>query len=65
MNLRGEGKVAERKDDPPFEGGSQPVQERPPEKPTAAGSVMQTAVIVIGVLVLLAALIWLVVPFGG
>jgi hypothetical protein len=64
-NLKGEGKVAERKDDPPFDGGSQPVQERPPDKPTAAGSVMQTVVIVIGVLVLLAALLWLVVPFGG
>lgn len=65
MNLRGEGKVAERNEDPPFEGGSQPVQEKPPEKPTAAGSVMQTFVIVVGVLVVLAALLWLVVPFGG
>jgi hypothetical protein len=57
--------VAERKEDPPFEGGSQPVRERPPEAPAAGWSVMQTVVVVIAVLVVLAALLWIAVPFGG
>ncbi len=57
--------MAERKDDPPFEGGSQPVKERPPEPASAGRSVMQTVVVVIAVLVVIAALLWIVVPFGG
>lgn len=52
------------REEPPFEGGSQPVKERPPEKPTGRGAA-QTVVVVIGVLVVLAALLWLLVPFGG
>lgn len=54
-----------RNQEPPFEGGSQPVPEHPPETPTGGRSVMQTVVVVVGVLVLLAAALWLLVPFGG
>lgn len=57
--------MAGTNEEPPFEGGSQPVPENPPETPTRARSVGQTVVIVVGVLVLLAALLWLVVPFGA
>lgn len=65
MKLEPGGMVAERKSGPPFEGGSQPVQERPPEKPGPARSGMQIVVVILAVLVLLAALLWIVVPFGG
>ncbi len=57
--------MATPNEDPPFEGGAQPVKERPPEVPGGGRSVMQTVVIVIGVLALLAALIWIVVPLAG
>lgn len=56
--------MAHRDEEPPFEGGAQPVRERPPEVPTQGRSVMQMVVVVIGVLVVLAALLWIVVPFG-
>lgn len=51
-----------QQEEPPFEGGSQPVPERPPEVPTGGRRVMQTAVVIVGVLVLLAAALWLLVP---
>lgn len=58
--------MADRKrEDPPFEGGSQPVPENPPEVPTGGRTVGQTVIIIVGVLVVLAAILWLVVPFGG
>lgn len=50
------------RDEPPYEGGSQPVPEHPPEMPHGGRSVMQTVVIAIGALVVLSALLWLVVP---
>ncbi len=57
--------MADRHDEePPFEGGAQPVKERPPEQPTGRG-VGQTVVIVIAVLVVLAAILWLLVPLGS
>lgn len=48
--------------DPPFEGGSQPVRERAPEMPAGGRNVVQTVVMIVGVLVLLAALLWVLVP---
>lgn len=54
-----------RNQEPPFEGGSQPVPEHPPEMPSGGRSVMQTVVLIVGVLVILAAVLWLLVPFGG
>lgn len=51
--------------EPPFEGGSQPVRERPPEVAGGGRTVAQTVVIVVGALVVLAAILWLVVPFSG
>ena len=47
------------------EDGSEPVKEHPQETPGPGRSVMQIVVIVIGVLVLLAALLWLILPFGA
>lgn len=55
----------EREKEPPFDGGSQPVPERPPEQASGARTVGQTVVIVVGVLVVLAGILWLVVPFGA
>lgn len=57
--------MADRDREPPFEGGSQPVPEHPPERAGAGRTVAQTVVIVVGALVLLAAILWLVVPFAG
>lgn len=57
--------MAERREDPPFEGGAQPVPENPPEVPTRGRTVMQTVVVVVAALVVVAAILWLVVPFAG
>lgn len=57
--------MAKREGEPPFEGGSQPVKEEPAEMPGGGRSAMQIVVIVIGVLVLLAALLWIVIPLSG
>jgi len=51
--------------EPAFQGGSQPVAESPPEVPTGGRTVAQTIVIVLAVLVVLAGLIWILVPFGA
>lgn len=45
--------------------GSQPVREHPPENPGAARAGAQYVVIAIGVLIILAALLWLLLPFGS
>jgi hypothetical protein len=57
--------MADPKDDPPYEGGAQPVPERPPEVPTGGRTVGQVIVLVIAALVVLAGLAWILVPFGG
>ncbi len=57
--------MADEREDPPYEGGSQPVPEHRPEVPTGGRSVAQTVVVIVGVLVLLAAVLWLLVPFAG
>jgi flagellar biogenesis protein FliO len=57
--------VNQSNDQPPFEGGSQPVPERQPEMPQAGRTVGQTIVVVIGVIVLIAALAWILVPLLG
>lgn len=57
--------VADRNDEPPFTGGSQPVPEHVPEPAGGGRTVAQTVVIVVGVLVVLAGILWLVVPFGA
>ena len=62
---RAEERSVSEHNEPPWEGGSQPVDEHPREVPKGGRSVMQTVVVVLGVLVVLAALLWLVVPLGG
>lgn len=54
--------MARPQDDPPFDGGSQPVSEHAPETPGPGRSVMQTVVTVVAVLAVLAGLLWLLVP---
>ena len=54
--------MSKDQEDPPYDGGSQPVTERPPEVPGPGRSVVQTAVTVVAVLAVLAALLWLLVP---
>jgi hypothetical protein len=51
--------------EPPFEGGAQPVPEHPPEMPQNGRSVVQTIVIILAVLAVVAALLWIVVPFSA
>lgn len=57
--------MEKRDEDPPYEGGSQPVPEHPGEVPHGGRSVLQVVVMVVAVLVILAAVLWLVVPFGA
>lgn len=51
--------------DPPFQGGSQPVPEHPPEVPGGGRSVMQTVVVIVGVLVVLAGVLYFVGRLGS
>ena len=55
----------DRSDEAPYEGGSQPVREHPPEAPTAGSVLARNVVLAIAVLVVLAAVLWIVVPLGG
>ncbi|HEV2148254.1 MAG TPA: hypothetical protein VGR37_12690 [Longimicrobiaceae bacterium] len=48
--------------EPPFEGGSQPVPHVKDEVPTGGRSVGQTVAVVLGVLAVLAALVWFLSP---
>jgi hypothetical protein len=48
--------------EPPYEGGAQPVQENPQDVPTGGRTAMQTVVIAIAVLVVLAGLAWFLIP---
>ena len=52
-------------EEPPFEGGAQPVKEQPPEVPTPGRSVMQVLVMAVSALVVLAAVLYLVGRMGG
>ena len=45
---------------PPFQDGSQPVPERPPEVPGPGRSAMQFVVLAIAALVVLASLVWFI-----
>ncbi|HUE95225.1 MAG TPA: hypothetical protein VMN39_01110 [Longimicrobiaceae bacterium] len=55
----------EERDERPFEGGAQPVSQHRAEVPHVGRTVGQTIVIAIAIVVVLAAILWLVVPFGG
>lgn len=57
--------VRKRDEEPPFESGSQAAPERPPEVPGAGRSTAQLAVLVIGAVVVVAAVLWLLVPILG
>jgi hypothetical protein len=57
--------VDDRNEERPFEGGAQPVKETPPEVPGPGRTAGQMIVIGIAVLILLAAILWIAVPFGG
>ena len=51
--------------EPPFDGGSQPVVEHPPEVPTAGRSALQWVVIVVSALVVLAGVLYLLGRAGA
>ena len=53
------------KQEKPFQGGSQPVTERPPEVPSAGRSVLQWVVIIVAVLVVLAGVLYVVGRTGA
>jgi hypothetical protein len=53
------------REEPPFEGGAQPVPERPPEVATRGRSVLMIAAVALAAAVLIAAILWLLVPFAG
>ena len=55
----------EKGEERPFEGGAQPVAEHRAEVPRGGRAVGQTVVIAMVVLVVVAAVLWLLVPFGG
>lgn len=55
----------ERENEPPYEGGAQPVPEHPTGVSGEGRGIMQTVVVVVAVLVLLAAVAWLLVPLIG
>lgn len=55
----------DRDREPPFEGGSQPVKEAPPEMPGGGRTAAQTVVIVLAVLVVLAGLAWFLIPVAA
>jgi hypothetical protein len=50
--------VTESQREPPFEGGSQPVSEHPPEVPGPGRSVMQIVVFVIALIVILGSVVF-------
>ena len=50
--------MANRREEPPYEGGSQPVRESPPEVPHGGRTVGQVVVLVIAALVVIAGLVW-------
>jgi hypothetical protein len=54
-----------RSDGRPFQGGAQPVTERPPEAPVPGWNVAQTIVVIVAVLAVAAALVWVLVPLGS
>lgn len=55
----------DRNGDPPFDGGAQPVKEKRAEVPKAGRTAGQTIIVIVCALVLLAAVLWIIVPFGG
>ena len=52
-------------DDPPYDGGAQPVPERPPEVPTPGRAVGQYVVLIVAALVLLAGVLYVVTRLGA
>ena len=54
--------MSQSNDEPPFEGGSQPVPHNPPEVPGGGRSVMQTVVVALGVLAVVGTLLFFLVP---
>ena len=48
--------------DPPFEGGSQPVPQVKDEVPTSGRTVGQTVAVALGVIAVLAAVVWFLSP---
>lgn len=52
-------------DDRPLEGGARPVPEHRAEVPKGGRTVGQTIVIALVILIVIAAVLWIAVPFAG
>ena len=52
-------------EEPPFDGGAQPVKETPPEVPSPGRSATQVVVMAVSALVVVAALLYLFARVGG
>ncbi len=57
--------VLKPEEEPPFEGGAQPVRDVPHEVPGGGRTALQTVVIVLGVLALVAGILWILIPLLG
>lgn len=57
--------MEDQEDRTPRRDGSAPVEEHPPESPGPGRSVVQYLVIGLGALIVLAALLWLLLPLGA
>lgn len=56
---------ANQKNERPFQGGAQPVVERPPEAPVPGWSVAQAVVVAVAAAAVIVAIVWLIVPLGA
>lgn len=59
------GDVEDQEDRTPRDDGSEPVEEHPPESPGPGRSTAQYAIMALAALILIAALLWLLLPFGA
>ncbi len=57
--------AAQAKNERPFQGGAQPVMERPPESPIPGWSIAQAVIVAIAAAAVIAAIVWLIVPLGA
>lgn len=57
--------MEDQEDRTPRHDGTTPVEEHPPEAPGPGRTTAQYAVVALGVLIVLAALLWLLLPIGA
>jgi hypothetical protein len=50
------------KDEPPFDGGSRPIREHPPEVATRGRLILRDVAVALAIVALLAAALWILIP---